>query len=68
MKYNPRVNDALANLPALRDLHPFAPDELAQGALQVMWELERSLAFALRHGGVLAQPGGRRARRTRARC
>ncbi len=44
MKYNPRINDALANLPALRDLHPFAPDELAQGALAVMWELERSLA------------------------
>ena len=44
MKYNPRINDALANLPALRDLHPFAPDELAQGALAIMWELERSLA------------------------
>ena len=44
MKYNPRINDALANLPAMRDLHPYAPDELAQGALAVMWELERSLA------------------------
>src|SRR5271165_6131408 len=44
MKYNPRVNDALANLPALRDLHPFVPDDLAQGALAIMWELERSLA------------------------
>jgi glycine dehydrogenase subunit 2 len=44
MKYNPRINDQMANLPALRDLHPFAPDELAQGALAVMWELERSLA------------------------
>jgi len=44
MKYNPRINDAMANLPALRDLHPFAPDELAQGALAIMWELERSLA------------------------
>ena len=44
MKYNPRVNDAMANLPGLRDLHPYAPDDLAQGALQVMYELERSLA------------------------
>jgi glycine cleavage system protein P-like pyridoxal-binding family len=42
MKYNPRVNDAMANLPQLRDLHPYAPDELAQGALQIMWELRRS--------------------------
>jgi glycine dehydrogenase subunit 2 len=44
MKYNPRINDALANLPAFRNLHPFTPDELAQGALAIMWELERSLA------------------------
>ena len=35
MKYNPRVNDAMANLPGFRDLHPFAPDDLAQGALAV---------------------------------
>jgi glycine dehydrogenase subunit 2 len=44
MKYNPRINDAMANLPAFRNLHPFTPDELAQGALAIMWELERSLA------------------------
>ncbi|GAC1498696.1 MAG: aminomethyl-transferring glycine dehydrogenase subunit GcvPB [Vulcanimicrobiaceae bacterium] len=44
MKYNPRVNDAVANLPGLRDLHPFAPEDLSQGALQIMYELERSLA------------------------
>ncbi len=44
MKYNPRINDAMANLPGFRDLHPYAPDELSQGALQVMYELERSLA------------------------
>jgi glycine dehydrogenase subunit 2 len=43
MKYNPRVNDAMANLPAMRDLHPYTPDDLSQGALQVMYELERSL-------------------------
>ncbi len=42
MKYNPRINDALANLHEFADLHPFVPDELAQGALQVMHELERS--------------------------
>jgi glycine dehydrogenase subunit 2 len=43
MKYNPRVNDAMASLPALRDLHPYTPDALSQGALRIMWELERSL-------------------------
>ncbi|GAC1308245.1 MAG: aminomethyl-transferring glycine dehydrogenase subunit GcvPB [Vulcanimicrobiaceae bacterium] len=44
MKYNPRVNEAMAALPGFRDLHPYAPDELAQGALRVMYELERALA------------------------
>ncbi len=44
MKYNPRVNDAMAALPGFAQLHPYAPDALAQGALQVMYELERSLA------------------------
>ena len=44
MKYNPRVNDAMANLPGFRDLHPFAPDDLAQGALAVMYDLERILS------------------------
>src|SRR5947209_18918550 len=44
MKYTPRSNDAMANLPALRDLHPFAPDHAAQGALAIMWELERALS------------------------
>ena len=44
MKHNPKVNDAAAALPGFRDLHPFTPDHLAQGALQVMWELERALS------------------------
>jgi glycine dehydrogenase subunit 2 len=44
MKYNPRVNDAMAGKREFAQLHPYTPDELAQGALQVMYELERSLA------------------------
>lgn len=44
MKYNPRVNDTLANLPGFRELHPFTPDALCQGALQVMHRLERALS------------------------
>ena len=49
MKYNPRVNDALAARRGLPNSIPYTPDELAQGALRVMYELERSLN-ALRHG------------------
>jgi len=44
MKYNPRINEAMAAQPGFKDLHPFAPDHLAQGALQVMYELERALS------------------------
>ncbi len=44
MKYNPRVNDAIAARREFADLHPYTPDDLAQGALQVMHELERSLS------------------------
>src|SRR5580700_7761591 len=44
MKYNPRVNDAIATRPEFAQLHPYTPDDLAQGALQVMYELERSLS------------------------
>ena len=44
MKYNPRINDAIASRREFAELHPFTPDELAQGALQVMYELERSLS------------------------
>jgi glycine dehydrogenase subunit 2 len=44
MKYNPRINDAVTSMPGFAQLHPYTPDELAQGALQVMYELERSLA------------------------
>jgi glycine dehydrogenase subunit 2 len=44
MKYNPRINDAMAARREFAELHPFTPDALAQGALQVMYELERSLS------------------------
>jgi glycine dehydrogenase subunit 2 len=44
MKYNPRVNDAVTSMHGFAQLHPYTNDELAQGALQVMYELERSLA------------------------
>jgi glycine cleavage system P protein (glycine dehydrogenase) subunit 2 len=44
MKYNPRINDAIVARPEFSALHPYTPDELAQGALEVMFELERSLS------------------------
>jgi len=44
MKYNPRLAEAAAALPGFRGLHPWAPQEAAQGTLELLWELERWLA------------------------
>ena len=44
MKYNPKVNEWAARLSGFADLHPYMPDELVQGALELMWRLERGLA------------------------
>jgi glycine dehydrogenase subunit 2 len=56
MKYNPRVNEDVARLPGFARLHPYVPDELAQGALQLMWELERYLADVSGMDRVTLQP------------
>jgi len=44
MKYNPRVNEAAARLDGFAGIHPYQPEALVQGALELMYELERWLA------------------------
>jgi len=44
MKYNPKINEALAELDEFVDIHPYMDEEYAQGALQIMYELERLLS------------------------
>ncbi len=44
MKYNPKVNEWAARLPGFADLHPYMPEDLVQGALELMWRLEQGLA------------------------
>jgi glycine dehydrogenase subunit 2 len=56
MKYNPRVNEDVARLPGFAKAHPYLPDELAQGALQLMWELEQYLAEVSGLDRVSLQP------------
>lgn len=43
MKYNPKVNELAAALPGFEGLHPYTPESLAQGALKLMYRLERFL-------------------------
>jgi len=36
MKHNPRLNEKLARLPGLADVHPFQPESTVQGALELI--------------------------------
>jgi glycine dehydrogenase subunit 2 len=44
MKHNPRINERVAALPGHARLHPAQDPKRAQGALELMWRLERALA------------------------
>ncbi len=44
MKHNPRLNERVAALPGHARLHPAQDPRRAQGALELMWLLQRSLA------------------------
>jgi glycine dehydrogenase subunit 2 len=44
MKHNPRLHERVAALPGHARLHPLQSPARAQGALELMWNLERSLA------------------------
>jgi glycine dehydrogenase subunit 2 len=44
MKHNPRVNERVAALPGHARLHPAQDPKRAQGALELMWRLERGLS------------------------
>ena len=44
MKHNPRLNERVAALPGHARLHPAQDPRRAQGALELMWSLERALS------------------------
>ena len=43
MKYNPKVNNTVAALPGFAQHHPYTPEVLSQGSLQLMFELQEYL-------------------------
>jgi len=43
MKHNPRLNEKMARLPGLADIHPLQPQQTVQGALEVMRQLSHWL-------------------------
>jgi glycine dehydrogenase subunit 2 len=56
MKFNPKLNEWAARLPGFATLHPLAPDETAQGTLELLWSLEQSLAEISGMRAVTLQP------------
>jgi glycine dehydrogenase subunit 2 len=56
MKYNPKTNDRQAALPGMAGAHPLLPAELSQGALQLIYDLERYLAEITGMDAVSVQP------------
>jgi glycine dehydrogenase subunit 2 len=56
MKYNPKLNDAMASLPGFAGIHPNQPAEQVQGAVQLMYELQGALGEVTGLPGVSLAP------------
>src|SRR5258707_5308590 len=56
MKYNPVLNEAAAVLPGFAALHPYQDEDTVQGALELMWRLERALCEVVGVERVTLQP------------
>jgi glycine dehydrogenase subunit 2 len=57
MKYNPKVNEQLARLPQMADLHPLQDVETVQGMLEIMWRFEQILKEIAGMDRFSFQPG-----------
>jgi glycine dehydrogenase subunit 2 len=56
MKYNPKINEAVARLPGFAAIHPFQDESTVQGALELMWELQEMLGEISGFPAVALQP------------
>ncbi len=56
MKYNPKVNEFLASLEGFCNLHPNTDDSMAQGSLELMYNLSLALAEITGMDAVTLQP------------
>ncbi len=56
MKYSPKINESFARDPRIADLHPLQDGSTVQGALEIMWHLERLLCEVSGMDRVTLQP------------
>jgi glycine dehydrogenase subunit 2 len=57
MKYNPKINEQLARLPEMADLHPLQDEDTVQGILEVMHRFEQILKEISGMDRFTFQPG-----------
>jgi len=56
MKYNPKLNEDAARLPGFARIHPYQAEESVQGALELLYTLQRDLAEITGMDRVTLQP------------
>ena len=56
MKYNPRVNEYVARIEGLAEAHPYRPESLAQGVLEVIELLQHCLLDITGMDAITLQP------------
>jgi glycine dehydrogenase subunit 2 len=56
MKYNPKINEQIAGLEKLSEIHPYQDINTVQGALEIIYKLEKWLAEIMGMHRVSAQP------------
>ena len=56
MKYNPKINEVTSRMAGFAQLHPASPDEMAQGALELCYNLANDLAVITGLDAVTLQP------------
>src|ERR1700759_5227056 len=56
MKYNPRVNEFVSRLEGIAEAHPYQPESLSQGALEIIHLLKRCLLEITGMDTITLQP------------
>src|SRR5436190_12806805 len=56
MKYNPRVNEAVARVEGIADGHPYQPEKVSQGALRILQTLSECLIDITGMDAITLQP------------
>jgi glycine dehydrogenase subunit 2 len=56
MKYNPKINEAMASLPGFANFHPWQAEEYSQGVLELIYKTKEYLSEVTGFPGLTLQP------------